>query len=416
MVKALVDSPPVHRPLNDISPHRLLGLDLLRAAAIVLVLFAHAPVPEAGDVPTFLAPLLAALKLGGWVGVDLFFVLSGFLVAGLLMREHQQHGHVRVGRFLVRRGWKIYPPLIVFVLFMVPLQRYTLGYWPTNRLISQALFIQNYTPGIQTHLWSLAVEEHAYLLIALAFGGAAVFAKTRRRPMRIAWMPVAILAALILVLLARLYVASTSAFGFYTHQFPTHLRIDGILAGVLFAYVYHYHRPTTAALLAKFRTALLIAGLVLILPPFVLSRSDSPFVYTWGLSTNYLAGLCLLAWFVGCKPRANPLIRGLAGVGRHSYSIYIWHMTAYYLLLYVINGQITAKPTWDGPYVLQSLLFFGVAIVVGTLLSVLIELPTLRLRDRLSPSRSGDLRPADATADAKRRSTSGDISLPVPVS
>lgn len=407
----MADSSPVQHTLNDTSSRRLVGLDLLRAAAILLVLFAHAPVPEAGDVPAFLAPLLGALKLGGWVGVDLFFVLSGFLVAGLLMREHQQHGTVRVGRFLVRRGWKIYPPLIIFVLFMVPLQRYTLGYWPMNRLISQALFIQNYTPGIQTHLWSLAVEEHAYLLIAFAFGGAAFLAKTKRKTMRVAWMPIAIIAALALVLIARLVTASQAPFDFYTHQFPTHLRIDGILAGVLFAYVYHYHRPTTAARLAKFRPVLLIAGLVLILPPFVLTRSESSFVYTWGLSTNYLAGLCLLAWFVGCKPRANPLVRALAGIGRHSYSIYIWHMTAYYLLLYAITGRITAKPTWDGPYALNVLLFFGVALLVGTILSVLIEVPTLRLRDRLSPSRSGDLKAADTNVDTNTEPASGNALL-----
>jgi peptidoglycan/LPS O-acetylase OafA/YrhL len=400
--------------IDDTHPSRLLGLDLLRAVAIMLVLFAHCPTPGAGEVPGLLAPLLGALKLGGWVGVDLFFVLSGFLVAGLLMREHQKHGSVRVGRFLVRRGWKIYPPLIVFVLFMVPLQRYTLGYWPTNRLISQTLFTQNYTPGIQTHLWSLAVEEHAYLLIALGFGLAAWFAKRRGTMMRVAWVPCAILALLVLVLIARLYTASIAPFSHYTHQFPTHLRIDGILSGVLLAYFYHYHRVSTAALLARVRPALLVFGLALILPPFLLRRSDSSFIYTWGLTTNYIAGLCLLAWTIGWKPHQNWLIRGLAGVGRHSYSIYIWHMTAYYLLLYVVTGQITAKPAWDGPYALQLVMFFAVSIVLGTILSVLIEVPTLRLRDRLSPSRCGTLTAMDGQDAAATKPVANDRRIPVP--
>jgi len=400
--------------INETHPTRLLGLDLLRAAAILLVLFAHCPTPEVGEVPALVAPLLGALKLGGWVGVDLFFVLSGFLVAGLLMREHQQHGSVRVGRFLVRRGWKIYPPLIVFVLFMVPLQRYTLGYWPTDRLIAQVLFIQNYTPGIQTHLWSLAVEEHAYLLIALAFGVAAWFAQRRKTDIPVAWMPYTIAGLLVLVLSARLYTASVAAFSHYTHQFPTHLRIDGILAGVLFAYFYHYHRDATATLLARIRPLLLIAGLALILPPFLVNRSDSAFIYTWGLTTNYLAGLCLLAWFIGYKPSANPLVRGVAGIGRHSYSIYIWHIAAYDLLLNTITGGVVARPAWDGPFVLQFALFFAVAIVSGTVLSVLIEVPTLKLRDRLSPSRSGVLEPTRCSDNAERPAATKDRAIPLP--
>ena len=386
-----IDQPP---------PTRLIGLDLLRAVAILLVLFAHGPVPSTGEVPAVLKPVLAGLKLGGWVGVDLFFVLSGFLVAGLLMREHNKHGTVRAGRFLVRRGWKIYPPLIVFVLFVVAYNRVTLGYWPINRFIATALFVQNYTPGMQTHLWSLAVEEHAYLLLAGAFGVAALVAAKRKVSLSMSWLPWAIAGALVLVLALRVVNAQASPFGFFTHQFPTHLRIDGILAGALFAYFYHYHHQAAAALLQRFWLPMLVAGVVLILPPFIWTRQDSSFIYTYGLTTNYLAGLLMLGAVLGYRSSKNPLVRGLATIGRHSYSIYLWHMIAHYLLLAAINGELVARPTWDGPYLLHMGLYLLVTIVSGIVLSHLVEVPALRLRDRLSPSRTGALLPGDAAEPA----------------
>ena len=146
-------------------------MDVLRAVAILLVLLSHSPSANASEIPWLIGQVMGGLKRGGWVGVDLFFVLSGFLVSGLLMREHQKHDKVRVGRFLVRRGWKIYPPLALLVVYMTVHDYLTLGYWPINRLIHQSLFIQNYVPGLANHTWSIAVEEHAYLLIALAVFG-----------------------------------------------------------------------------------------------------------------------------------------------------------------------------------------------------------------------------------------------------
>jgi len=82
---------------------RNLGLDLLRLLAVSLVMFRHLP----GDVGR--TAELAILFRGGWIGVDLFFVLSGFLISGLLFREHQKTGRLDVVHFLIRRGFKIYP-------------------------------------------------------------------------------------------------------------------------------------------------------------------------------------------------------------------------------------------------------------------------------------------------------------------
>ncbi|MBX6315440.1 MAG: acyltransferase, partial [Isosphaeraceae bacterium] len=98
-------------------PGRDLGLDILRAVAILLVLGHHAPFSPS-DRPILLRAPLFALLYGGWCGVDLFFVLSGFLVSGLLFTEFKAHGRISPGRFLIRRGFKIYPQFYIYIILL----------------------------------------------------------------------------------------------------------------------------------------------------------------------------------------------------------------------------------------------------------------------------------------------------------
>jgi len=99
---------------------RLVGLDILRAIAIGLVLGHHMGRPPAD--PSVLMRVIAGWQRGGWIGVDLFFVLSGFLISGLLFREYDRHGQIKLSRFLARRGLRIYPPFYAFLAITVLLQ------------------------------------------------------------------------------------------------------------------------------------------------------------------------------------------------------------------------------------------------------------------------------------------------------
>src|SRR6266704_750332 len=114
---------------------RLREIDFLRGLAIILVIFSHSSVP----------PFI--LK-AGWIGVDLFFVLSGFLVSGLLFKEHLKHGNIKVGLFLIRRGFKIYP-LFYFTIFLALGFEFLLkdSFPPYYRIISELLFLQSYVKG-----------------------------------------------------------------------------------------------------------------------------------------------------------------------------------------------------------------------------------------------------------------------------
>src|SRR5262249_23529139 len=112
-------------------------------------------------------PILLTWQRGGWIGVDLFFVLSGFLVSGLLFDEHLRQKKLSINTFLLRRGLKIYPAfwvLIIVTIFVNSTQNLPT---PTKGLIGELLFLQNYLAALWNHTWSLAVEEHFYLGLAL---------------------------------------------------------------------------------------------------------------------------------------------------------------------------------------------------------------------------------------------------------
>src|SRR5687767_11658986 len=94
---------------------RSVQLDILRGAAILLVIGRHLEVPRPDGAVGFLAGLWHRI---GWLGVDLFFVLSGFLIGGLLVSELTKHGRIHIPLFLIRRGLKIYPPYFVFIGYL----------------------------------------------------------------------------------------------------------------------------------------------------------------------------------------------------------------------------------------------------------------------------------------------------------
>lgn len=139
--------------------NRIQMLDFLRGIAIILVLFRHS------SLHNFILTNI------GWIGVDLFFVLSGFLVSGLLFKEYNKYAEIKIKRFLIRRGFKIYPlfyiTAIPYLIFQIYYDNFSLFY-----LMGDLLFMQNYVSNwayLYPGGWSLAVEVHFYLIIALTF-------------------------------------------------------------------------------------------------------------------------------------------------------------------------------------------------------------------------------------------------------
>jgi peptidoglycan/LPS O-acetylase OafA/YrhL len=365
-------------------PPRLQALDILRGVAILLVLGHHA---RRDGPPAILQPWID----GGWMGVDLFFVLSGFLVSGLLFKEHKRHGDVRLGRFLVRRGFKIYPAFYVFLFSTSLLAGFGAHAIDLPALLSEALFVQNYGPNLKDHTWSLAVEEHFYLLLCLYFW----LQLRRSRAQPFASLPVLFVLVAVACLGLRLWTTWSAPFPYTDNNkhlhFPTHLRLDSLLFGVLLSYWYHFHQDGLAQRIEGRKLALLFIGIGLVAPCFFQDINTSFYDHTIGLTLNYLGfGAILLAalYWQPTRSRWSGLAWTLlAAIGFYSYSIYLWHMELEkwsWTALALLAGRSGTGP----PYLLALAVYVLTALIGGALMAKMIETPFLRLRDRWFPSRS----------------------------
>jgi peptidoglycan/LPS O-acetylase OafA/YrhL len=368
-------------------------LDILRAVAILLVLGQHAFVDaeDTGGVP---AVVVRAWQTGGWTGVDLFFVLSGFLVSGLLFKEYMVHGDVWLGRFLIRRGFKIYPAFYAFLLLMLLPALIGGQVIDWRPLACEGLFVQNYGPNQFGHTWSLAVEEHFYLLLCLFFA----IRLRHPQPRPFAMLPT------VFVLVAGATLALRLAMVHYpfstkTHLCPTHLRLDALSFGVLLSYLYHFHQNGLARLVRTRRLPLLFLGLCLVSPCFHSEVHATAYGHMVVLTLEYVGWGCVLLAALYWQPSRAPLRRRafgiLAAIGFYSYSIYVWHMTVQTRLYAIIVSARHGAPV---SYPVALTIYIVSAVLVGIVMAKLIEGPFLRLRDRWFPSRGKALTFVGASA------------------
>lgn len=347
-----------------------ISLDLLRALAILLVLGRH----------SFANGLWHWI---GWSGVDLFFVLSGFLVSGLIFQEVKTQGDVRLGRFLVRRALKIYPSFYVFLLVSVLAAWMTDRNYETSQLLSEIFYLQSYFDGLWMHTWSLAVEEHFYLVFALVVA----FWQRQGLPIHVG----VTLKWLIGILLFWMAIR----WGYcWSHRFEpsfdftaTHLRADGIWLGVILSFSYHFGSLQQWIDLRKgaFLLSIVIAVAMLLLFP-----AGSFVMNTVGILVVALGYGGLLCLGLGMENRLGTIMRDggwgaqvlriLASLGRHSYSIYLWHLLVDNLLM---KAGMYATLGWEYGGTAAGLITIVFAILLGISMGTLIELPVLRWRNRV---------------------------------
>lgn len=361
---------------------RSLSLDLLRALAVFLVIGRHLePCPK--ETSLFFCGLTAAWDHVGWLGVDLFFVLSGFLVSGLLFREYQKHHSISCSRFLLRRGLKIYPAFYVFLVITIGVSvAQNLPPHPKS-IIAEVFFLQNYGPAIWNHTWSLAVEEHFYLLLLALLVGL-------HKAKALHALPVVFMALASICLALRIVTMYAVPFQdvpyklLKMHLFPSHLRMDSLFFGVLISYFYHFKSDLFHRWIARRRLVLLLTAGVL-LAPVCFFKIESPVMFTVGFTAVYLGCGLALAVLVVSKIEYGKVLRAVAYTGSHSYSIYLWHMPAIATVskaMQLMGKNIESN--W--------LLYFSASLIatygIGILMSLAVEFPILKLRNRWFPSRS----------------------------
>lgn len=284
---------------------RIRSMDFLRSVAIISVLLAH-------TVLGFGAPeILAPLQLGG-IGVDLFFVLSGWLLGGQLFKE-MESGSINVRRFWTRRWVRTLPAYYVVLILTVAQQ------WLTKENPASSwryfLFIQNYDYPLEIFSvsWSLAVEEQFYLLIA-PFFAFSLFMRPNTR--------------LLSLLLCLAFPSIFRQLGWFESTIETHIRLDGCIMGVLLAALKFQHSIIWRKII---RVSGVLAGLGLIL--IILFFYQRWFPIAWLGEPGYLVrALIFGSWVIFANSSSiagyKLYFPGSYYIATRSYSIYLLHPDA----------------------------------------------------------------------------------------
>lgn len=339
---------------------RNIGLDLLRSVAILTVLLGHA-VNSYGS-PPFLAPL----QFGG-TGVDLFFVLSGWLIGTQLFDEQREHGSIELRRFWLRR-WMRTLPAYYSVLALTIFQHYLTK--PDFSFPWQHIFfLQNYMgdQNIFFVSWSLCVEEQFYLLVAPFAGVLMTIDKRFRLP-----------ALILLLLMPTLF----RAIGMYETTHEAHVRIDCCVMGVLLAYLREYStklfdagRLTVILLLTLSTSAYLFFYINRYVGSELLSE-PSKLVLAVVFGTWVFCAACSYNWQPSGLLRAT-----IMHVSTRSYAMYLLHVEAL-----AITNRIASELGFIG-YASLALL---ITMVVSEVLYRLVELPFMLARSRFELTKNRD--------------------------
>jgi peptidoglycan/LPS O-acetylase OafA/YrhL len=302
-------------------PRHLPLLDTLRALAVLMVLWSHVPVVS---TPTIVRLLRSAIN-PGYLGVDLFFVLSGFLITRILLVDRLNQRPLRL--FLVRRSLRIFPIyylLLAFLFFLKP-GKY-LGWCAVY--LSNFHFMFDKTPNPLPHTWSLAIEEHFYLIWPpiVRFCSA-------RRSKQIAWglIGVAVISAVATVLLRQAYPDSLIGVARDPIYRGSIYRFGSLLLGAQLAFHEEWLMSSVARLWRLAAGAIAFGGACVV---FSKLRETPwfPFESMVGFAA-ISAGVLLGALALGI--RGGPLLRrachpALTYIGRISYGLYLYHFPIYY--------------------------------------------------------------------------------------
>lgn len=352
-----------------VGPRRYVGpgqaipaLDGIRAIAVALVLADHGGVPGLS---------------GGFLGVDVFFVLSGFLITSLLLDEVGRTGRVGLKGFWIRRARRLLPALLVMVLAVVALRELfseestanlrddavAAFFWMSNWVFvaqDTDYFSQGAPPSPLQHTWSLAVEEQYYVLWPLLIAGvvAALAALAYRRGVPLSQRAVR---TAVFVLAAGGVAASASAAMVLSSDaalnrvyFGTDTRVQALLVGAAAAalLVRDWRGLTAGLVIFRSRWARWIAwwlpavGLVVLFTAARMATGSAEEFRSGLLTVVALAAVLVIAPVALAQdgPVARLLSAGpLVGLGAISYGVYLWHWP----IFQVINGERTGTTGWE---------------------------------------------------------------------
>ncbi|SHM46857.1 acyltransferase [Rhodanobacter sp. OK091] len=354
--------------------HRLPGLDLLRAIAIVWVMLFHSFIVGG------LGPDFAWLSRYGWAGVDIFFVLSGFLIGTQVLRPLKRGEPLSFGAFYGRRAWRILPAFAVVLALYVwfPGLREVPGLQPWWQFATFTLNLLTDTNNQAfSHAWSLCVEEHFYLVFPLLAWW------LTRRSSTLGFISLCVAVVMLGVALRTTVwlhdVAMDPPRNWFLEDiyYPTWMRLDGLLMGIMLATLRVY-RPQAWTRLQARSNMVLLGGIGVSCFALWLFRDRT------GLLANAL-GWPLLSFGFGLLVFAGADRQSLLGRWRLpgagwlagiSYSLYLSHKIAFHVVSTTFGAQL------QGHGMIAFMTYAVAVLMLGAALHYLVERPCLRLRER----------------------------------
>jgi peptidoglycan/LPS O-acetylase OafA/YrhL len=352
------------------------GLDLLRAIAILWVLLFHGMTEGLGSA----FPLVGQL---GWMGVDLFFVLSGTLIGSQLLKTYASGRTPSVGLFYMRRAFRIIPVyfVVLALYFCIPVFREAKGiqpFWQFLTFTENLLIDYPHNPAF-SHAWSLCVEEHFYLLFPLL-----AWALMRRPSMRkmVAVCVLIVTAGMFLrgyVWLHHVGIAGARP-GAYVEliYYPTYMRLDGLLAGVGLAAIRCF-RPKLWQRAMDNPYRLLVLGLFSLTLAIWVARGRVGFsasVFGFPFLSASLA-MIVAACVSGKNLLGRVHVPGAETIATVTFSLYLSHKMTWHVIRIFCPGLVS------GGGLQAFCVYAGGAFLVGAVLYLIVERPFLLLRDRI---------------------------------
>lgn len=366
---------------STISPQKFYGLDNLRAFAIIMVILFH--YPRWFDHPAWFPEILKF----GWTGVDLFFVLSGFLIASQLFAQIIKDGTFSMKEFYIKRFFRIIP-IYYFVLALYFLFPVLSGEQLLPPLWKFLTFTHNIAfTDFETHrafgvVWSLCVEEHFYLLLPV----------TLLLLLKTGWLNKAGVLLLILFILGflirmycwyEIYIPQSNgienrALWIETIYYPTYCRLDGLLVGVAIAGLYN-NLPSLFSQLSKYANGIIAVGLIILTIAYFLfinsigfSRSIFSFpMVSIGFGCLVLGAIMPTSFLFLWKSKV------LTKIAELSYALYLIHMGVILLTQKILFELDISK---DSNLTFVTSMIF--CVLIALVLHYSIEKPFMKMRGR----------------------------------
>ena len=359
--------------------NRVYGLDILRAVAILIVLFTHSYGYSHLHFLGFIYKIIPD-------GVGLFFVLSGFLIGGILLRTINKDSFTfkNLTNFWIRRWLRTLPAYYVVITILFAFQFLIHEQKSIYEYLQYYFFIQSIVDGtakLYGESWSLCIEEWFYLLIPFALFISIFFAPINKRKIVFFWILFTIVSVTIFRIYRMQFISNVSDWDTFSRR-ALITRLDSIMYGFLGAYLSYYHHP-----IWQKKNSLFILGIL-----FLFINSAYPFVTGFSFYSRYLylsvqslSVLFFLPKLNSIKNGNGKVFQAITFISIISYSMYLLNGTPFHDLVIRALRKIGLP---DSPFITYDwarLIAFALWSFVGSwILYKYVETPMMNLRNRIS--------------------------------